>query len=126
MLEMYRRDQFRQDLLVGRCIDLIALEERLHEVDSLLAAAASARRPPPAARCACGAPLHWGSHFCANCGRPTPQAPPVVTCVSCGSPLPADVRFCPSCGRSAGGPSDAAPVSALPSPTAEPSSGQGA
>jgi hypothetical protein len=119
MLEMYRRDQFRQDLLVGRCIDLIGLEERLHEVDSLLAAAVSARRPAPAARCSCGAPLHWGSHFCANCGRPTPQAPPVVACHACGASLPADVRFCPGCGRPTG--SDLVP--ALPAATPEAPSG---
>jgi hypothetical protein len=123
MLEMYRRDQFRQDLLVGHCIDLIGLEERLHEVDSLLAAAVSARRPAPAARCSCGAPLHWGSHFCANCGRPTPQAPPVVTCTACGAPLPADVRFCPSCGRSVDAPA-AGVVSSLPPPAPETSPGR--
>ena len=67
---MYRRDHFRQDLIVDRCADLIALEDRLHELDSLLALAVSRRRVAPAARCACGAPIIWGSHFCANCGRP--------------------------------------------------------
>src|SRR4051794_41937584 len=39
MLEMYRRDQFRQDLLVDRCIELGQLEERLAGVGGLL--------PPP-------------------------------------------------------------------------------
>src|SRR4051812_50009362 len=39
MLEMYRRDQFRQDLLVERCGELQQLEERL----------APAPTPPPAA-----------------------------------------------------------------------------
>ena len=70
MLEMYRRDQFRQDLLVDRCDELVALDERLQELDTLLAVAVSARRAAPAARCACGAPIVGGSHFCANCGRP--------------------------------------------------------
>src|SRR5207237_173940 len=60
MLEMYRRDHFRQDLLVDRCAELAALEERLAELDAVLAAAMSIRRRP-AARCECGAPILWGS-----------------------------------------------------------------
>jgi uncharacterized protein YjiS (DUF1127 family) len=71
ILEMYRRDQFRQDLLVDRCADLVTVEERLAELDALLAAAVSRRRTRPAAHCACGAPVFWGSKFCAQCGRPT-------------------------------------------------------
>jgi uncharacterized protein YjiS (DUF1127 family) len=71
MLEMYRRDQFRQDLLVDRCAELVALEERLSELDALLAAAVSRGHARPAARCECGAPVFWGSKFCAQCGRPT-------------------------------------------------------
>jgi hypothetical protein len=99
MLEMYRRDQFRQDLLVERCDELIALDERLQELDTLLAAAVSVRRAAPAARCACGAPLVWGSHFCANCGRPVAATPPVVGCTQCGSALAADAKFCAVCGQ---------------------------
>jgi hypothetical protein len=98
MLEMFRRDQFRQDLLVERCDELIALDERLQELDTLLAAAVSVRRAAPAARCACGAPLVWGSHFCANCGRPVADTPPVVGCTQCGSALAADAKFCAVCG----------------------------
>jgi len=98
MLEMFRRDQFRQDLLVERCDELIALDERLQELDTLLAAAVSVRRAAPAARCECGAPLVWGSHFCANCGRPAAATPPVVGCTQCGSALAADAKFCAVCG----------------------------
>lgn len=98
MLEMYRRDQFRQDLLIERCDELIALDDRLQELDSLLAAAVSSRRPAPAARCACGAPIVAGTHFCANCGRAVAAAPAVVTCASCGAPLPAEATYCASCG----------------------------
>jgi hypothetical protein len=69
-LEMYRRDQFRADLLLERCAELIGLEARINELDTLLGSA----RPTPggsrAARCDCGAPLLWGSRFCASCGRP--------------------------------------------------------
>ena len=96
---MYRRDQFRQDLLLERCEELVALDERLRELDTLLAVAVSSRRAAPAARCACGAPLVWGSHFCANCGRPVAAAPAVVTCAGCGAPVPADAKFCAACGR---------------------------
>src|SRR5436305_10917142 len=96
MLEMYRRDQFRQDLLVERCEELIELEGRLGEIDALLSTSAAIRRPP-AARCACGTPLFHGTHFCPNCGRPAPDAP-VVACASCGAALAAEARFCASCG----------------------------
>jgi predicted amidophosphoribosyltransferase len=40
----------------------------------------------------------WGSHFCANCGRPV-GAEPVVACEGCGRPLSADATFCANCGR---------------------------
>jgi uncharacterized protein YjiS (DUF1127 family) len=70
MLEMYRRDQFRQDLLVDRCEELRRLEERLADLDALLAAAMSRGRTRPSAHCECGAPIFWGSKFCSRCGRP--------------------------------------------------------
>ena len=98
MLEMYRRDRFREDLLQERCLEVIAIEDRLGQVDDLLAAVAELRRPRSAARCLCGAPIQWGSHFCANCGRPT-GATPVVSCSGCGAPVPADARFCAGCGH---------------------------
>jgi hypothetical protein len=129
MLEMFRRDQFRQDLLVERCDELVALDERLRELDTLLAAAVSVRRAAPPARCACGAPLVWGSHFCANCGRPVEATPPVVACTECGSAVPADARFCAVCGKAVGPQqqSDAAAVEprpelleALPTPAQDP------
>ena len=97
MLEMYRRDQFREDLLSEHARDIANLETRLHELDSMLAAAAAGRRTT-ASRCECGAPIIWGSHFCANCGRPVGEEA-IVSCESCGHPLPADAEFCPSCGR---------------------------
>ena len=69
-LEMYRRDRFREDLLLERCAELIGLEARIHELDVLLGRAQRARSVPKAVRCECGAPLLWGSRFCATCGRP--------------------------------------------------------
>jgi Double zinc ribbon len=99
MLEMYRRDQFRQDLLVERCEELMALDDRLQELDTLLAAALSTRRIAPPARCTCGAPLTAGSHFCANCGRAVTATPPVVACANCGAAVSAEARFCAACGH---------------------------
>jgi double zinc ribbon protein len=98
ILEMYRRDRFREDLLSQRCTELLGLDARLHELDEMLAAA---RRRVPAGRCECGAPLAWGSHFCPNCGRPAGEQA-VIECAECGHPLPGDARFCASCGAAAG------------------------
>ena len=73
-LEMFRRDRFREDLLVERCTDLIALEARIHELDGLLRLSSPLRRATPVARCTCGAPLLVGMNFCATCGRPVGSA----------------------------------------------------
>jgi hypothetical protein len=100
MLEMYRRDRFRQDLLVEQCLEVVSIEERLREIDSLLEASLAARKSSLGDRCECGAPILMGSHFCANCGRPVADEP-VVACQNCGNALPADARFCPSCGAPA-------------------------
>ncbi len=97
MLEMYRRDQFKQELLVEQCLEVIAVEERLREIDDLLEANVTARRQGLGVRCTCGAPIVWGSHFCANCGRPV-GAEPVVSCPNCGNALPAEAQFCAHCG----------------------------
>ena len=74
-LEMYRRDRFREDLLLERCAELIGLDARIHELDVLLGSA----RPLPGVarttRCESGAPLLWASRFCPSCGRPVaPEA----------------------------------------------------
>src|SRR3954454_15002004 len=69
MVEMYRRDQFRQDLIVDRCSELARIDERLAELDTLLAAAASRGRVREAAHCECGAPIFFGAKFCSRCGR---------------------------------------------------------
>lgn len=98
-LEMYRRDRFNPDLLLTRCAEVLSLEERIHELDSFLAAAEVAARGSGAETCRCGAPIVRGAHFCSHCGRPASETPPVVTCDHCGQPLPADVNFCPVCGH---------------------------
>ena len=102
MLEMYRRDRFREDLIRERCAELLELDGRLAELDWLLE---YARRRVPPVRCACGAPLIPGIHFCQNCGRPARNAP-VIACAACSHALPADAQFCPQCGSPAGAGSD--------------------
>ena len=94
VLEMYRRDRFREDLVYEHAAAVVEVEERLQQIDALLAADAVRRGATP--RCSCGAPLVRGSHFCANCGRPVGRRV-VVACGSCGHPLPADARFCVNC-----------------------------
>ena len=101
VLEMIRRDEFREDLVYEQAAELIGLEDRLHELEALLAAATSVRRATPSVRCACGAPVMWGSHFCGNCGRPV-GADAIVACGTCGHALQADAKFCAGCGTAAG------------------------
>src|ERR671937_132781 len=109
MLEMYRQDRFREELLEERCAELLDLDRRLHGVESLLSAG---RQGIPVSRCDCGAPVVWGSHFCANCGRPFGERA-VVACAVCGHALPADASFCANCGNPAGGPAFEAVVEAV-------------
>jgi predicted amidophosphoribosyltransferase len=97
-LEMYRHSTFRDELLIEGCREIAALEERINDLDAMLASSTSLRRAPTT--CECGAPVPWGSHFCANCGRPV-GAEPVIACENCGHPLPADAKFCAGCGREA-------------------------
>jgi hypothetical protein len=70
VLEMYRQDRFRQDLIYEQAAEIVALEERLHEVDELLVAVSN-RRCAAGSRCEqCGTPLYPGARFCPSCGRP--------------------------------------------------------
>ncbi len=121
MLEMYRRDRFREDLLADRCNELLGLDARVRELDEMLAAA---RRRVPAGRCECGSPLPWASHFCPNCGRPAGELP-VQACADCGHPLPAAARFCANCGEAAAGES-AEPAGSEPAAEAVEEAGGGA
>ncbi|MEO8290678.1 MAG: zinc ribbon domain-containing protein [Gaiellaceae bacterium] len=100
-VEMVRRDHFRPELLIERATDVLALEERMYELEGLLVAAAAVPRGTRAVQlCECGAPLLPGAHFCSHCGRPAAGARPVAACSHCGAALPADTNFCPACGNS--------------------------
>src|SRR5262245_5725856 len=68
VLEMYRQDRFRQDVVHEEAAQVVALEDRLREVDRLLAARAGRTRQT--FHCpGCGTPLHVGARFCPTCGR---------------------------------------------------------
>ena len=66
-LEMYRRDQFNEGLVVERCAELVAIEARVSEIDALVSGAGLRRRQR--AICACGAPILIGARYCPSCGR---------------------------------------------------------
>jgi hypothetical protein len=67
LVEMYRRGNFRDDLLAERAATVVGIDVRLAEIDVLLQARGHVQR------CECGAPVLRGSHFCPNCGRSLPQ-----------------------------------------------------
>jgi len=68
VLEMYRQDRFRQDLVYEQAAEIVGIEERLYDLDQLLAASA-ARGSTRAVRCTqCGVPLFAGARFCPSCG----------------------------------------------------------
>jgi hypothetical protein len=98
-VEMVRRDRFSPDLLAERASDVLAVEQRIHELDALLAAEAAVRGLREVVYCKCGAPLPPGVHFCAHCGRPATAAPAARTCSHCGQSLPAEANFCVFCGH---------------------------
>jgi RNA polymerase subunit RPABC4/transcription elongation factor Spt4 len=99
LLEMYKREHFREDLYLEQSAEIVAMEDRIRDLDDRLAAA-TRQTLSEADRCACGAPLVWGAHFCANCGRSVGEQT-IVACANCGASLPAEASFCPSCGRPA-------------------------
>jgi hypothetical protein len=73
-LEMYKRDRFDAGLVVERCAELVAVEARVQEIDTLLDGSAQLRSGVGAV-CICGAPLLLGARFCATCGRPAGGGP---------------------------------------------------
>jgi hypothetical protein len=101
MLEMYRHDQFREDLIVEHCAQAMGVENRIHELEAILMRARSGRATP-GPQCACGAPLLFGARFCASCGRPTDLAVAGERCARCLQPLAEGASFCASCGAAIG------------------------
>ncbi|HST25760.1 MAG TPA: zinc ribbon domain-containing protein [Gaiellaceae bacterium] len=93
LLEMFRRDRFREDLVRERCEELLEIDDHLTAIDTVLGIAWATPEP---ARCACGAALADKATFCAACGRSVGEAS--RACAACGSALPADAAFCSRCG----------------------------
>lgn len=70
VLEMYRQDRFRQDLVYEQAAHIVATEDRLFQVDQLLALATSRGRVAAAQHCPqCGSPVFPRARFCASCGH---------------------------------------------------------
>ena len=68
VLEMYRQDRFRQDVVHEQAAEIVSMEERLREVDRLLTARTT--RSVRSLRCTrCGTPLYPGARFCPSCGQ---------------------------------------------------------
>ena len=63
MVEMYRRNDYRDELLGTLCAQVVGIDDRLAEIDDVL----GTRRVQP--RCECGVPIMRGSRFCPSCGR---------------------------------------------------------
>jgi len=97
LLEMYKRDEFNTDLYSAQGAEIVGIEKRVAELDSMLASVTRMTRTE-GNRCTCGAPIIKGAHFCANCGRAVGMAP-VVACAYCGASLPAEAQFCAHCGQ---------------------------
>jgi hypothetical protein len=93
LLEMFRRDRFREDLVRERCEELLEIDDHLAALDSLLGISWTL---PEQARCVCGASVADGAEFCAACGRSVGDAS--QQCAACGSALPAEATFCSRCG----------------------------
>src|SRR5207237_1290686 len=93
LLEMFRRDRFREDLVRERCEELLEIDDHLAALDSLLGLSWTL---PEQARCACGAVIGADAQFCAACGRSLGEAS--RQCAACGTALAVDAPFCSRCG----------------------------
>jgi hypothetical protein len=68
VVEMYRQDRFRQDLVQEQAAEIVSVEARLREVDRLLGARTG--HVDRGFRCPrCGTPLYVGARFCPACGQ---------------------------------------------------------
>ena len=103
MLEMYKRNRFREELLLDKCEEVLAIEVEIAHVDQRLfqLAPPNAAGMRPIGRCECGAPIHPGQNFCGVCGRSFSTLTQSRGCARCGSGLRAGDQFCSTCGTEA-------------------------
>ena len=105
----YRRDRFREDLLVERCTDLIALEARIHEPTRCspvqpappldtgrpLRVRCAAARGMNSARPAAAPVSGRGRHARVSAGGAPPAATQRGLCPRCGSPFDVEQEYLP-------------------------------
>lgn len=103
MLEMYKRNRFREELLLDKCEEVLAIEVEIAHVDQRLfqLAPPNAAGMRPIGRCECGAPIHPGQNFCGVCGRSFATLTQPRSCARCGAGLRPGDQFCASCGNEA-------------------------
>ncbi len=103
MLEMYKRNRFREELLLDKCEEVLAIEVEIAHVDQRLfqLAPPNAAGMRPIGRCECGAPIHPGQNFCGVCGRSFATLTQVRSCSRCGSGLRPGDQYCATCGAEA-------------------------
>jgi hypothetical protein len=103
MLEMYKRNRFREELLLDKCEEVLAIEVEIAHVDQRLfqLAPPNAAGMRPIGRCECGASIHPGQNFCGLCGRSFATLTQSRSCARCGSGLRPGDQFCATCGSDA-------------------------
>ena len=103
MLEMYKRNRFREELLLDKCEEVLAIEVEIAHVDQRLfqMAPPNAAGMRPIGRCECGAPIHPGQNFCGVCGRSFATLTQARSCMRCGTALRQGDHYCSTCGSEA-------------------------
>lgn len=103
MLEMYKRNRFREELLLDKCEEVLALEVEVAHIDQRLfqLSVPNTAGQRPIGRCECGATILPGQNFCAVCGRGFATLTQKRSCARCGSGLRPGDTFCGSCGTKA-------------------------
>lgn len=125
MLEMYKRNRFREELLLDKCEEVLAIEVEVAHVDQRLfqLAPPNAAGMRPIGRCECGAPVHPGQNFCATCGRAFGTLTQARNCARCATALRPGDQFCARCGADA--PDVLQAIAAPPPPTSGAPAGSG-
>lgn len=103
MLEMYKRNRFREDLLLDKCEEVLAIEVEIAHIDQRLfqLSPGTSAGQRPIGRCECGSPILPGQNFCGVCGRAFSTLTQPRACARCGSGLRTSDSFCAACGERA-------------------------
>lgn len=103
MLEMYKRNRFREELLLDKCEEILAIEVEVAHIDQRLfqLSPPTAAGVRPIGRCECSSPILPGQNFCGVCGRAFTTLTQSRVCTRCGAGLRPGDSFCASCGTQA-------------------------